>query len=208
SPIPKEHRRLCDTASKSEFERDQSCQRGTADRYRNQCQRKKNLSANMARMQSVRRYIALHNEPRAPGMKIKSRGCTLGDGKRAKRMKRKGKEERKNVQTFVSAAIRSKVRRYDSKTEAERDKKSALYGSPRSPELARASQEIKQNDRPTDLLVVVQGSRPSGRATWGAPGDPSCPSVTAYLASWIENDLRVMDGLGATRRNPDFAYPC
>ncbi|EGI66162.1 hypothetical protein G5I_05280 [Acromyrmex echinatior] len=123
SPISKEYRRLCDTTSKSKFERDQSCQRGTADRYRNQCQRKKNLSANMVRMQSVRRYIALHNEPRALGMKIKSRGCTLGDGKRAKRMKRKGKEERKNVQTFVSAAIRSKVRRYDSKTEAERDKK-------------------------------------------------------------------------------------
>ncbi|KYM83057.1 hypothetical protein ALC53_06322, partial [Atta colombica] len=57
-------------------------------------------------------------------------------------------------------------------------------------------------------LVVVQGSKPSGRATWGAPDDPSCPSVTAYFASGIENDLRVMDSLGAAWRNPDFAYPC
>ncbi|KYM97449.1 hypothetical protein ALC62_11741, partial [Cyphomyrmex costatus] len=113
--------------------------------------------------------------------------------------------------------------------------RSALCGSSRSPELARASQEIKQNDQPTDLslsgarsktksresrrrigrgkarkkVVLQQGSRPLGCATWGAPGDPSCPSVTAYLASsWIENDPRVMDGLGAARRNPDFAYPC
>ncbi|EGI66163.1 hypothetical protein G5I_05281 [Acromyrmex echinatior] len=111
---------------------------------------------------------------------------------------------------------------------------SALCGSPHSPELDRTTQEIKQNDRPTDLslsgarsktksresrrrigrgkarkkLVVVQRSRPSGRATWGASGDSSCPSVTAYLASWIENDPKVMDGLGAAWRNPDFAYPC
>lgn len=46
----------------------------------------------------------------------------MGDGKRVKKVKKKRKGERKNVQIFVSAAVRSKVRRYDSKMEAERDK--------------------------------------------------------------------------------------
>lgn len=46
----------------------------------------------------------------------------MGDGKRANRMKKKRKGERKNVRIFVSAAVRLKVRRYDSKMEAERDK--------------------------------------------------------------------------------------
>lgn len=47
----------------------------------------------------------------------------MGDGKRGQGgTKKRGTGERKNVQIFVSAAVRSKVRRYDSKMEAERDK--------------------------------------------------------------------------------------
>lgn len=39
--IPEEYRRLCDTASESEFEHDRSFRRGAVNRYRNQCQYEK-----------------------------------------------------------------------------------------------------------------------------------------------------------------------